>query len=98
MHREDGIVPPKRDWWYIQRPSKFDVAPCSCGSHDNDWSEYKKYIWCAVCEKDFIPEHYGILDGPIPVHAAYMMGIRFDRFNAVSGEIEVFDVESCDFL
>lgn len=58
---------PKRTWYYLQPPKKFDVAPCECGNIDTDWSEYKDHLWCEVCKKDFIPEHRGIFDGPIIV-------------------------------
>lgn len=56
----------KRVNCYIQPPRVFDIAPCSCGNADTQWSEYEGHLWCAKCEKDFIPEHTGIFSGPIP--------------------------------
>lgn len=83
----------KRKWYYIQQPAAFEVAACDCGNTETQWSEFAKHLWCSKCEKDFIPEHYGILDGPIPVGAATMLGISFDRFNLETQKVERFDVD-----
>lgn len=87
----------KRDWCYILSPSSFEVAPCSCGSTNLGWSEFKNHVWCYDCKKDFIPKHYGILDGPIPVNIASMLGIYFDRFLLPSGVIERFNTETMEY-
>lgn len=87
----------KRAWCYAQPPSVFEMAACSCGNHDTQWSEYEKHLWCDKCQKDFLPEHGGIFDGPIPVAAARMMGVSFDRINLVTNRLEVFDPDSCDW-
>lgn len=84
----------KRAWCYVQQPSRYDVAPCDCGNHETQWSEWKDHLWCDKCQKDFIPEHYGIFDGPIPAGVAQMLGISFDRINLETMEIIKFDLEN----
>lgn len=81
---------PRRIWVYCMPPKAYEMAGCSCGNQDTQWSEFENYLWCEKCQKDFIPEHNGILDGPIPVHLAEMMGIRFDRVIIETGEVERF--------
>ena len=81
----------KRKWIYIQRPIVYGIDPCECGNEDPDWSEYRDNLWCGVCKKDFIPKHWGIFDGPIPVNGCRLMGISFDRINLETGEIERFE-------
>mgnify|MGYP003432047567 CR=1 FL=1 len=70
----------KRKWVYTQPPKTYEMSPCSCGNEDTEWSEYEKHLWCSKCEKDFIPEHIGIFDGPILLQVANLCGIRFDRW------------------
>lgn len=78
----------KRDWCYAQPPQVYEVASCECGSQKFTWSEYKHRCWCFGCGRDYVPEHNGIFDGPIPMHLSVMMGIRFDRINLATGELE----------
>jgi hypothetical protein len=84
----------KRTWIYTQRPAVYEMAGCDCGNQDPDWSEFEKHLWCATCKKDFIPAHVGIFDGPIPVNCCAMLGIKFDRFNLETQQIEPFDLGS----
>ena len=84
---------PRRKWVYIRFPSAYEIAPCSCGNVDTEWSEFEKHIWCEECQKDFIPEHNGIFDGPIPFLAAEMLGISFDRINLETKQIEKCSIE-----
>ncbi len=81
----------KRTWCYIQQPAKHEMAPCSCGNVKTQWSEYKDHLWCAICEKDFIPDHDGIFGQPIPINAARMLGLSFDKFNIEMEQVEVLD-------
>ena len=81
----------KRTWVYAQRPCKYEIALHGCGHTDPDWSEYEKHLWCPVCLVDFIPEHYGILDGPILVKTCGLLGIFFDRFNLETQQFEKFE-------
>lgn len=83
----------KRKWHYIQQPAQFEIAACDCGNTQTQWSEYAKHLWCGKCQKDFIPAHNGIFDGPIPTGAAAMLGISFDRFNLETQKVERFDVD-----
>ena len=87
----------KRTWAYIQPPIKFDYPPCDCGNMDTMWSEYKEHLWCPVCEKDFIPEYQGILDGPISLGCATLMGISFDRYEIPSMEVKRFNTETAEY-
>lgn len=82
---------PKRAWHYLASPASFEMAPCACGNHATQWSEFAKHLWCAKCELDFVPEHNGVFDGPIPIHAALMLGMSFDRMNLETGCVERYD-------
>jgi hypothetical protein len=88
---------PKRTWCYLSQPYDFEVAPCQCGNQKTQWSEFEKHIWCDTCQLDFIPKHYGVLDGPIPIRAATLMGLKFDRFNLMTQKVERFNIETCEF-
>jgi hypothetical protein len=83
----------RRTWCYIQRPAVYEMAGCpKCGATDTQWSEFQKHLWCQWCEIDFLPEHAGIFDGPIPVATCAMLGISFDRINLETNEIEPFEL------
>ena len=88
---------PRRTWHYLRPPAHFEVAPCSCGNHDTQWSEFQSHLWCAECEKDFIPAHTGVFSGPIPRHAAMLLGMSFDRMNLETGQVERVDVETAQY-
>lgn len=79
----------KRKWFYLSPPKVYEVAPCSCGNQDTQWSEYEAHIWCENCQKDFIPQHNGIFSGPLLLKTAQMMGLSFDRFNLETNQVEV---------
>lgn len=82
----------RRTWVYVMPPKAFEMACCSCGHQDTQWSEFEHHLWCERCQKDFVPEHNGIFDGPIPAHLAHMMGIGFDRVIISTGEVERFNL------
>lgn len=83
----------RRTWVYCMPPKAYEMAGCSCGNQDTQWSEFENHLWCETCQKDFVPEHNGIFDGPIPAHLAEMIGIRFDRVTIETGEVERFSTE-----
>lgn len=93
-----GAARAKREWCYVQQPAVFSIAPCACGNADLMWSEFEKHVWCARCQLDFIPAHGGIFDGPIPIRACALLGIRFDRFVIATGAIQRYDVDSGEYL
>lgn len=41
--------------------------------------------------------HAGIFDGPIPVNAAGLLGISFDRINLETGKFERFDPDTATY-
>lgn len=82
----------KRLTYYVQQPKQYEIAPCSCGNEDTQWSEWKHHLWCDKCQKDFVPEHNGIFDGPIPIGAAMLMGISFDQIDIATGNIIKFEM------
>lgn len=81
----------KRTWAYLQPPKAFEVAPCKCGNHDTQWSEFEEHLWCAKCALDFVPAHNGVFDGPVPAQLAHAMGLRFDRVQLATGQLERWD-------
>lgn len=84
----------KRTWCYIQQPFDYEMAECSCGNVETQWSEYKDHLWCAKCEKDFIPEFNGVFSGPIPIMTTRLLGLNFDRFNIQTEQAEILDESS----
>lgn len=92
----------KRTHVYIQHPLVYEIAGCPndptldrdglprlndyFASHKVEHSEWEHYLWCYDCEIDFIPDHYGIFDGPIGLGAAKIMGICFDRIEIATGK------------
>ncbi len=81
----------KRTWCYLQPPKAFDVAPCACGNHDTQWSEFAGHLWCDACQIDFVPVHNGVFDGPIPAQTAHALGLRFDRLDLVTQRVQRWD-------
>lgn len=77
----------RRKWCYAMRPAVYGIPPCKCGNADLQWSEWKRHVWCDRCKLDFVPEHNGVFDGPIPLGCANMMGIRFDRIDIKANKI-----------
>ena len=78
----------KRTHVYCQMPQVYEVAGCPNNpDHKFTWSEFEHRLWCFDCEVDFIPSHWGIFDGPIPLNLTMMMGISFDRLNMETGEL-----------
>ena|SRR5688572_785940 len=66
---------PRRDWIYASTPAEFCIPPCSkCGT-ELQWSTFKGRCWCSGCAQDVVPEHFGVIDGPVPVNAVQMIGI-----------------------
>ena len=82
----------KRTWVYVQRPKEYGIALHPCGDINPEWSEYKDYLWCPACKCEFIPEHWGLFDGPIGINVCKMLGISFDRFNLETQQIEPFEL------
>lgn len=64
---------------------------------DTQWSEYEKHVWCEKCQKDFIPEHNGIFDGPIIIETCFLLGISFDRLNLETSKVERFNREALNW-
>lgn len=71
----------KRTWIYVQKPSAYGISACKCGNTETQWSEYRKHIWCAKCEIDFIPSSNGVFDGPILAGVSEGLGLDFRRWD-----------------
>jgi hypothetical protein len=85
----------KRTEVYVLRPCEYEMAPCDCGNSDPDWSEFQRHLWCSVCEKDFIPKHGGIFDGPIPINSAHLLGLCFATINIETQIVTPCESELC---
>lgn len=83
----------KREWVFLEKPKSYAIAGCFCGNEDTQWSEFQNHLWCDKCQKDFIPEHNGILDGPILMETSQLMGINFSRLILNKNKVEVLDKE-----
>lgn len=90
----------KRTWHYILPPMAYEITCSKCRGSNLEWSEFRHHIWCYDCEIDFDPkdsEHAGVFSGPIPIQAAYLLGLTFDRFNLETHQVELFNLETCDW-
>lgn len=76
----------RRIWRYVMEPRDYEISGCPCGNESPEWSEYVGHLWCGSCQKDFIPAHSGIFDGPIPVNCMELMGISLDRIDLATGK------------
>src|SRR5688572_21693877 len=83
----------KRTWCYTQPPDTYEIAPCDCGTTATQWSEFKGHLWCAKCQKDFIPTHNGLFDGPIGVELCRMLGISFDTVDLATRVVTPFQFD-----
>lgn len=81
----------KRTHVYVQHPRVYEISGCpESPDHAVTWSEYEQRLWCFVCCVDFVPEFWGIFDGPIPLGAATLLGLSFDRLSIETGEVVEF--------
>jgi len=71
-------------------PHEYEIAGCPCGNIRPTWSEFKGRLWCQTCQRDFIPEHGGIFDGPVAVNTMRMLGIDLRQYDIATGKV-VFD-------
>jgi hypothetical protein len=89
-----SVAPIKRTHCYIQQPWIYSIAGCLVDeSHKITWSEYEGLLWCFDCGFYFVPMHWGIFDGPIPVGVSGLLGISFDRINLATNEVVKFDLK-----
>lgn len=79
----------RRRFAYCQHPRQaYEIAGCRyCGGDNVTYSEFADKMYCYDCVQDYIPEHWGIFDGPIPIDLNHMLGIRFDRVELLTGRI-----------
>jgi len=83
----NGPLPKKRKHIYCMHPNVYEIGECvKCDGRNITWSEYVDYMWCYDCNIDYIPEHFGMFDGPIPMGLSEIMGIKFDRVNLKTGK------------
>lgn len=86
----------KRTWYYAGRPCQdYDIPGCArCGNEDIVYSEFKERLWCAKCEIDFEPVHWGLFSGPIAWELCAILGISFDRINLETNKYERATLQS----
>ena len=82
----------KREWCYTQPPSTFELFCDQCDGSNTTWSEFKGRIWCFDCKIDTKGTH-SVFDGPIPLEAAKLLGMSFDRINIKTGVVTEADTE-----
>jgi hypothetical protein len=100
---KENTILSKRKWHYLLHPVAFDMRCDHCWDGDlgSDtgvniyWSEFEGMIWCYDCQIDTYG-FPGIFGGPIAIHAVYLMGLHFDRFNLETGEIERLNIKHLD--
>lgn len=79
----------KRTHCYVLKPAEYEINCPLCGGTNINWSEFEKHIWCYDCSKDvfLLSKNTGIFNGPIPINAAEMMSLKFDRINLENGQV-----------
>lgn len=87
----------KRTEVYVRPPAAFDISGCKCGNTNPQWSEWQKRLWCEKCQIDFEPEHWGILDGPIGINVAMLMGYNFDMERLSDHVLLVMNPQTCEY-
>lgn len=80
----------KREWMYAQPPATYGIPGCDCGNNDCEYSEWKDMLWCDKCQKDFIPSHWGVFDGPITVETCALLGMFFHRVDLKTDHLQLF--------
>ena len=83
----------KRKWVYVQPPADYGIYCDKCNGSNIFWSEFEHMIWCCDCKID-TPGNPGVFGGPIPINAAGLMGMSFDRINLRTGKVMKFRVKS----
>ena len=87
--------PEKRKFIYVMSPVAYEIAGCpKCGKNNITWSEYVKHCWCYDCKIDYVPEHGGIFDGPIPIGLSGIFGISFDRVEIGTDKVTVAFIDN----
>jgi hypothetical protein len=86
-------TPKLRTEVYVQKPAKYGISGCTCGADAQtaEWSTLEEHLWCPACQKDFVPEQWGVFDGPIPLHTTMALGICFDRRRLADNAILMFN-------
>jgi len=90
INRSPKITLKKRTWHYIQDPWEYEVKCDKCGGNNVQWSEFEKFIWCKDCKIDTKGTE-GVFGGPIPIEAAGLLGMCFDRWDMRKKKIIVYD-------
>jgi hypothetical protein len=80
----------KRTWCYIMEPYLYDIECDLCHGTRITWSEFEHRVWCFDCEEDTKGTD-GIFGGPIPIGAATMMGLSFDKIRIRDNTILKFN-------
>lgn len=83
----------KRTWVYCQNPKDYQMSCDKCGGTNIEWSEFEGHIFCYDCKID-TPGNKGIFDGPIPIHAAKILGMSFDRIDLQTHKLLKFNFET----
>jgi len=82
----------KRRWIYAQPPLSYEMCCDKCRGTNIDWSEWEGMIWCYDCLLDTKGDG-GVFSGPIPVEAAQVLGMSFDRIDLKTQEVLKFGTE-----
>lgn len=93
-------VPPskaKRKWHYIQKPYEYEIECDKCHGRNIEWSEYAGQIWCYDCQIDTKGTE-GVFSGPIPIGAAAVLGMSFDRWDMVNKCVLTYDEETQKYV
>jgi len=85
VHKATGKRLPrvKRTSHYVQSPWEYEMECPKCGGKKIEWSEWDDCLWGYSCKKDLriTRKSSGVFNGPIPIKAAELLGMCFDRWD-----------------
>jgi hypothetical protein len=87
----------KRTWIYVQNPREYEITCDKCGGVNIEWSEFEAHIWCYECKIDTKGTE-GVFGGPIPIEAAKILGMSFDRYDMVNKCLLKYDKEKQQYV
>lgn len=80
----------KRKWIYVMEPAEYEIECDRCDGVNIAWSEFEHMIWCYDCKID-TKGFAGVFSGPIPIKAAEMLGMSFDRIRLSDNKLMKLD-------
>jgi len=86
----------KREWIYVMPPAEYEIDCDRCNGTNIAWSEFVHMIWCYDCKVD-TEGFAGVFSGPIPIQAAELLGMSFDRIRLKDQKLLKFNPDTLSY-